>query len=65
MSNYLDVYNKDGIVAEPAGAIAIAALNSMQEILNGKSVGVLVCGGNNDITRHGRNQRTRLVASKP
>jgi threonine dehydratase len=47
----LDVYNKDGIVVEPAGALAIAALDLMDEELSGKSVGVLVCGGNNDIFR--------------
>ena len=47
----LDVYNKDGIVAEPAGALAIAALDQMRDHLKEKSVGVLVCGGNNDIFR--------------
>ena len=47
----LEVYNKDGIVAEPAGALAIAALNLMSERLKNKSIGVLVCGGNNDIFR--------------
>ena len=47
----LEVYNKDGIVAEPAGALAIAALNSMSDKIKNKSIGVLVCGGNNDIFR--------------
>ncbi len=47
----LDVYNKDGIVVEPAGALAIASLDLMEEELSGKSIGVLVCGGNNDIFR--------------
>ena len=47
----LEVYNKDGIVAEPAGALAIAALNLMSEKIKNKSIGVLVCGGNNDIFR--------------
>ena len=47
----LDVYNKDGIIAEPAGALAIAALDQMSDQLKQKSVGVLVCGGNNDIFR--------------
>ena len=47
----LEVYNKDGIVAEPAGALAIAALNLMSDRLKNKSIGVLVCGGNNDIFR--------------
>jgi len=47
----LEVYNKDGIVAEPAGALAIAALNSISDKIKNKSIGVLVCGGNNDIFR--------------
>lgn len=47
----LDVYNKDGIVVEPAGALAIASLDFIEEALSGKTVGVLVCGGNNDIFR--------------
>lgn len=47
----IDVYNKDGIIAEPAGALAIAALDQMSDQLKEKSVGVLVCGGNNDIFR--------------
>ena len=47
----LDVYNKDGIIAEPAGALAIAALDQMSDQLKEKTVGVLVCGGNNDIFR--------------
>ena len=47
----LEVYNKDGIVAEPAGALAIAALNLMGDKIKNKSIGVLVCGGNNDIFR--------------
>lgn len=47
----LSLYNKEGIVAEPAGAIALAALNVYGEKLRGKSVGTLLCGGNNDITR--------------
>jgi len=47
----LNLYNKDGIVAEPAGALAIAALDLLGDFLVKKSVGVLVCGGNNDIFR--------------
>ena len=47
----LTLYNKEGIVAEPAGAIALAALSSYGERLRGKRVGTLLCGGNNDITR--------------
>lgn len=47
----LDLYNKEGIVAEPAGALAIAALDLVEYDLKNKNVGVLLCGGNNDILR--------------
>lgn len=47
----LSLYNKEGIVAEPAGAIALAALDLYGGQLQGKRVGTLLCGGNNDITR--------------
>ena len=47
----LDLYNKEGIVAEPAGALALAAVEQYAPQIKGKQVGVLICGGNNDITR--------------
>ena len=47
----LDLYNKEGIVVEPAGALGIAALDLIDFDLKGKKVGVLLCGGNNDILR--------------
>ena len=47
----LDLYNKDGIVVEPAGAIGISALELNNKMFKGKNVGVLICGGNNDFTR--------------
>ena len=47
----LDLYNKEGIVAEPAGALAIAAVVLYKEKLKGKRVVALLCGGNNDIIR--------------
>ena len=47
----LTLYNTEGIVAEPAGAISLAALDQYADQLDGKQVGTLICGGNNDITR--------------
>ena len=47
----LDMYNKDAIVVEPAGAIAIAALDFYKEKIQNKEVVCLLCGSNNDITR--------------
>lgn len=50
-STILQLYNEDAIVAEPAGALAIAALDSYSDQLKGKNVVCIVSGGNNDIDR--------------
>ncbi len=50
-STILQLYNKDAIVAEPAGALSIAALDFMQEEIKGKNVVCIVSGSNNDIDR--------------
>ncbi len=47
----LDLYNRDAIVIEPAGALSIAALDFYADKIKGKNVVCVVSGGNNDITR--------------
>ncbi|WP_323134413.1 threonine ammonia-lyase IlvA [Tellurirhabdus rosea] len=47
----LQLYNEEAIVAEPAGALTIAALDLLKDQIRGKNVVCLVGGGNNDITR--------------
>ena len=47
----LQLYNEDAIVAEPAGALAIAALDFYAGQIKGKKVVCVVSGGNNDIDR--------------
>ena len=47
----LQLYNEEAIVAEPAGALSIAALDFIKDDIKGKNVVCLVGGGNNDITR--------------
>ncbi|WP_273126111.1 threonine ammonia-lyase IlvA [Bacillus weihaiensis] len=47
----LDLYNENAIVAEPAGAMSIAALDFMRDKIKGKNVVCIVSGGNNDIGR--------------
>ncbi|PRX46373.1 threonine ammonia-lyase IlvA [Salegentibacter salegens] len=47
----LDLYNQDAIVVEPAGAMAISALDFFAEDIKGKNVVCIVSGSNNDITR--------------
>jgi threonine dehydratase len=50
-SEILRLYNEDAIVVEPAGAMAIAALDILREEIKGKNVVCVVSGSNNDITR--------------
>jgi threonine dehydratase len=47
----LELYNRQAIVAEPAGALPIAALDAYAEAIRGKTVVCIVSGGNNDIDR--------------
>ncbi|OYX28287.1 MAG: threonine dehydratase [Flavobacteriales bacterium 32-35-8] len=47
----LELYNKDAIVVEPAGALSISALDFYAETIKGKNVVCVISGGNNDITR--------------
>lgn len=48
----LELYNEHAIVAEPAGALPVAALSTLDpEFLRGKNVVCIVSGGNNDIDR--------------
>lgn len=47
----LELYNENAIVAEPAGALPISALQFYQEEIKGKNVVCIISGGNNDIGR--------------
>ncbi|MDG0844544.1 threonine ammonia-lyase IlvA [Staphylococcus equorum] len=50
-STILDMYSKQAIIAEPAGALSITALDNYQAEIKGKTVVCVVSGGNNDINR--------------
>ncbi|BCD28746.1 threonine dehydratase [Bacillus cereus] len=47
----LELYKKNAIVAEPAGALSIAALDLYRDEIKGKTVVCTLSGGNNDIDR--------------
>lgn len=47
----LELYNNEGIVTEPAGALQIAALDYYKDKIKGKTVVAVISGGNNDINR--------------
>ncbi len=50
-STILQLYNEEAIVAEPAGALSVAALEDYREEIKGKTVVCVVSGSNNDISR--------------
>lgn len=50
-TSILELYNEHAIVAEPAGAMPIAALDLYREEIKGKNVVCVISGGNNDIGR--------------
>ncbi|MEO7802777.1 MAG: threonine ammonia-lyase IlvA [Ginsengibacter sp.] len=50
-STILQLYNDDAIVVEPAGALAVAALDHYKDEIKDKTVVCIVSGGNNDIDR--------------
>ena len=47
----LQLYNNEGIIVEPAGALTTAALDLVADQIKGKTVVAVVSGGNNDIVR--------------
>lgn len=50
-TSILQLYNEEGIVVEPAGALTIAALDFYKDQIKGKTVVCIVSGSNNDILR--------------
>lgn len=47
----LELYNEDGLVVEPAGALSVCALDLVADQIKGKTVVCIIGGGNNDIMR--------------
>ncbi|WP_407695084.1 threonine ammonia-lyase IlvA [Mycolicibacter icosiumassiliensis] len=56
----LDLYQNEGIIAEPAGALSVAALLAA-DITPGATVVCLISGGNNDVSRYGEILERSLV----
>jgi len=59
----LDLYNKEAIIAEPAGALSVSALEHFKDEIKGKNVVCIVSGGNNDITRTAEIKERALLYS--
>ena len=47
----LSLYNENAIVAEPAGALTVSALEDYKDKIVGKNIVCIISGGNNDIAR--------------
>ena len=60
IAEMLDLYQSDGIIAEPAGALASAALDDV-EIADGELVLAILSGGNNDVSRYAEVVERSLV----
>lgn len=57
----LELYQSDGIIAEPAGALAPAALGNIVQIEPGSTVIAILSGGNNDVSRYAEIVERALV----
>jgi threonine dehydratase len=57
----LELYQNEGVIAEPAGALATAALGHGVRIRPGQTVVCVVSGGNNDVSRYGEIIERSLV----
>jgi len=56
----LDLYQNEGIIAEPAGALSVAGLLEA-DIEPGSTVICLISGGNNDVSRYGEVLERSLI----
>jgi threonine dehydratase len=57
----LGLYQNEGIIAEPAGALAVTALVEADVVQPGMTVVCLISGGNNDVSRYGEILERSLV----
>jgi threonine dehydratase len=48
----IELYQNEGIVTEPAGALAVTALEPLADQLKGQRVVCIISGGNNDLARY-------------
>ncbi|TCN39891.1 L-threonine ammonia-lyase [Kribbella orskensis] len=60
-SEMVELYQTDGLIAEPAGALSAAALGHGVEVKPGETVVCLLSGGNNDVSRYGEILERSLV----
>lgn len=59
-SQMLAMYQNEGIIAEPAGALSVAALDGL-DLEEGSTVVCVISGGNNDVSRYSEILERSLV----
>ena len=57
----IELYQNEGIVTEPAGALSVASLDEIAKDIKGKKVVCIISGGNNDILRYPEIMERSLV----
>src|ERR1700682_5908675 len=57
----IELYQNEGIITEPAGALALSALEDVGGDIKGKTVVCVLSGGNNDILRYPEIMERSLV----
>ena len=57
----IELYQNEGIITEPAGALALSALEDAARDIKGKTVVCVLSGGNNDILRYPEIMERSLV----
>jgi threonine dehydratase len=57
----IELYQNEGIITEPAGALALSALEDAAGEIKGKTVVCVLSGGNNDILRYPEIMERSLV----
>lgn len=57
----IDLYQNDGIVAEPSGALTVSALENLKQEIKSKNVVCVISGGNNDILKYPEIQERSLI----
>lgn len=60
-STMISLYQNEGIVAEPAGALSISAFDEIIAEIEGKTVVCILSGGNNDLMRYPEIMERSLV----
>jgi threonine dehydratase len=57
----ISLYQNEGIIAEPAGALALSAFDDLHKEIKGKTVVCVLSGGNNDLMRYSEIMERSLI----